>query len=68
MNKTINGLLNCIRDLIVNNAVSDIPTYEKKLEHISDFNFKEYKSSQYRKMGHDLYNAFWESNPKDSEK
>ena len=63
---TINGMLNCIRDLIANNAVSDVSTYKKRLEHISDFKFKEYKSSQYRKMGHDLYNAFWGSNAKDS--
>lgn len=59
---SINGMLNCIRELISNNEISDIATYRKKLEHVSEFKFLEYKSSQYRKMGHDLYEKYWGSN------
>ncbi len=65
---TINGMLNCIRELITHHKTSDLATYRKKLEHISDFNFKAYKSSQYRKMGRSLYETFWGMNSEESDK
>lgn len=64
---SINGMLNCIRELIAHDKVSDVAIYRKKLEHLSTFNFKEYKSSQYKKLGVALYNQFWGRDIKDTE-
>ena len=51
----INGILNVLRLLIENNEVSDVDHYQTKLGSVNNFKFKEYKSSQYRKMGKDIY-------------
>lgn len=56
---TINGLLNCIRQLVVHNHISDSITYQNKLKDLNTFDFKKYKSSQYNKMGLDLYETFF---------
>jgi DGQHR domain-containing protein len=53
---TINGVINCLRILIENNKIGDEQYYTKQFSKISGFNFKNYKSSQYRKMGEDIYN------------
>lgn len=58
----INGVLNLIRLLIENNKLSDIETYRRQLYSINDFDLKQYKSSQYRRMGEDLYKKFFENN------
>lgn len=55
----INGVLNLTRLLIENSKLTDIDTYVKHLESVSDFDFKQYKSSQYRRMGEDLYKKFF---------
>ncbi|MCU7615891.1 DGQHR domain-containing protein [Chryseobacterium sp. PBS4-4] len=55
----INGILNVLRLLIENNKVSDIMTYKKKLEEINNFNFKQFKSSQYRKLGEKIYKDYF---------
>lgn len=52
---TINGLTNCLRFLIENNKTGDSNYYRKCFEKISGFNFKSFKSSQYRKMGESIY-------------
>ena len=56
-----NGLLNVLRLLIENNQVSDFNGYITKLKgkNIDQFPFKNYKSSQYRKMGQDIYNKYF---------
>lgn len=55
----INGVLNLIRLLIENDKLTDFETYKKHLASIKDFNIKQYKSSQYRKLGEDMYNEFF---------
>ena len=59
--KVINGVLNVLRLLIENNKISDIQNYKEKLKDIDKFDFKKYKSSQYRKMGKDIYAKYFEN-------
>jgi DGQHR domain-containing protein len=56
-----NGFLNVLRLLIENNQLSDFGGYKTKLsgKSINKFPFKNYKSSQYRKMGLDIYNKYF---------
>lgn len=56
---TINGLLNCIRQLVINNRIADTDTYQQKLIGLDKYDFKKFKSSQYNKMGLDLYEMFF---------
>jgi hypothetical protein len=56
---SINGMLNCIRFLAANNKLEGVETYKRKLKHVSDFDFRKYKSSQYLKMGQALYDRYW---------
>lgn len=53
---TMNGVINCLRILIQNNKHGDVKYYTTKFSNVKGFKFKSYKSSQYRKMGQDLYN------------
>lgn len=55
----INGVLNVLRLLIDNNKVSTVDIYKTKLKGVETFPFKTYKSSQYRKMGEDIYKKFF---------
>jgi DGQHR domain-containing protein len=55
----VNGVLNVLRFLIQNGRVSDVDIYRSKLKGIEKFPFKAYKSSQYRKMGGDIYIQFF---------
>ena len=55
----INGIINCLRLLIENDKVGDVDYYKKKLKGIAKFPFKQYKSSQYRKMGEEIYRRFF---------
>jgi len=55
----INGIINCLRLLIENNKTGDKDYYKKKLKGIERFHFKDYKSSQYRKMGEEIYQKFF---------
>ena len=56
----INGILNVLRLLVANNKVGDIQNYTSQLEGVNNFDFKQYKSSQYRRMGQDIYNKFFQ--------
>lgn len=55
----INGILNTLRLLIENDKVTTSDRYIAQLDSIDKFNFKKYKSSQYRKMGEDIYNKYF---------
>lgn len=56
----INGILNVLRFLIENDKVDSNSVYSEKLEKgFAEFKFKEFKSSQYRKMGEEIYNEFF---------
>lgn len=56
---TVNGILNTLRLLIKNGKVSTVAKYKIKLKNLSSFDFKKYKSSQYRQMGKDIYEEFF---------
>jgi DGQHR domain-containing protein len=56
----INGIINCLRLLIENNKTGAMDYYKKKLKGIAGFPFKDYKSSQYRKMGEEIYQRFFQ--------
>lgn len=55
----INGILNVLRLLIESNNVLDTDGYKSKLAGINDFDFKQFESSQYRKMGEEKYIVFF---------
>ena len=55
----INGIFNVLRKIIENkNKTFTINEYKELLKDINGFDFKKYKSSQYRKMGEDLYSKY----------
>jgi len=56
---TVNGILNTLRLIIENEKTNSVDGYKKQLNGIDNFNFKSYKSSQYRKMGEDIYTKFF---------
>lgn len=55
----INGVLNTLRLLIENEKVTTSDNYIGQLENIDKFSFKKYKSSQYSKMGEDIYAQYF---------
>lgn len=55
----INGVLNLTRLLIENDLMHGLDFYREKLKTIDEFNIKHYKSSQYRRMGEDIYNKYF---------
>lgn len=55
----INGILNTLRFIIENEKVNTCSSYKKCLDGIQYFDFKSYKSSQYRKMGFDIYQKYF---------
>ena len=55
----INGILNVLRLLITNDNVSTSDIYALKLKDISKFPFRAYTSSQYRKMGEEMYKKYF---------
>lgn len=52
---SINGVLICLRLLIENGKNIEIDSFRTGFDKLGHFNFKGYKSSQYRKMGEDIY-------------
>lgn len=57
-----NGFLNVLRLIIENNlAQENHKDYISKLEGINNFNFKAYKSSQYRKMGKAIFDKYFKT-------
>lgn len=55
----INGILNLLRLLIQNDKLKGREYYKSRLSSISSFPFKDYKSSQYRRLGEDLFTNFF---------
>ena len=53
----INGFIICLRKLISNNKIGDQDYYMEKLAPIADFEFEEFKSSQYNKLAEKIYNT-----------
>ena len=55
----INGIINCLRNLIINKKTGNVTYYKEKLQDVSKFNFLNYKASHYAQMGRDLYEQFF---------
>ena len=55
----INGVLNLIRLLIENDKLTNFESYRNHIAAVKEFNFKNYKSSQYRRLGEDLYKKYF---------
>ena len=55
----INGILNVLRILVSQGQLSTPEEYFSKLEGVSEFPFRAFTSSQYRKMGEEIYNKYW---------
>lgn len=56
---SVNGLLNLLRLLIQNNLAMGRDYYKERLHDIEMHDIRKYKSSQYRSMGVDLYDAYF---------
>ena len=55
----INGILNLMRLLIINDKISDLEEYKRKLYGINNFDIKQFKSSQYSKLGKALFEKYF---------
>jgi len=55
----LNGIMNVLRLLIENDQISTVEEYVKSLTGVEKFQFRDYKSSQYRRMGEKLYSDFF---------
>jgi len=55
----LNGIMNVLRLLIENDQISTVEEYVKLLIGVEKFQFRDYKSSQYRRMGEKLYSDFF---------
>ena len=55
----LNGIMNVLRLLIENDQISTVEEYVKLLIGVEEFQFRDYKSSQYRRMGEKLYSDFF---------
>lgn len=55
----LNGIMNVLRLLIENDQVSSVEEYKKSLNGVDNFRFRDFKSSQYRKMGEKLYSDYF---------
>lgn len=54
-----NGIINLLRFIILGGKVSTKEDYIKSFTNLETFNFKGYKSSQYRTLGEDLYKKYF---------
>jgi hypothetical protein len=56
----INGLIICLRKVVEADAPHDFEYYKGKFgDKLATFNFKKYTSSQYTRMGQELFDAFF---------
>lgn len=55
----INGFVICLRLAVENNQIGNTEFYKSKLAGLSEFPFNEYHSSQYSRMGNDMYERFF---------
>lgn len=60
----LNGIMNVLRLLIENNQISTHEDYFRSLQGIDQYNFRGFKSSQYRRMGEDIFDRFFKNNKK----
>ena len=55
----VNGLIVCLRRLVENQKVQNFEHYKKNLAEVDKFNFSKYRSSQYGRMGDELYKKYF---------
>lgn len=55
----VNGILSVLRLISTSGNLEDVETYIKRLKGISEFNFEEFKSSQYNRMGQKIYETYF---------
>lgn len=56
----INGFINCLRQIIDHDRARPIQFYRSRLQEIEKFPFRNYRSSQYVRMGEDMYKKYFE--------
>ncbi|GJE28129.1 DGQHR domain-containing protein [Methylobacterium organophilum] len=61
----VNGMISCIRQLVAHNKTGNFEYYKNKLNGISKFEFRKYKSSGYNAMGVDLSREYFGINGQD---
>jgi DGQHR domain-containing protein len=55
----INGFINCLRQIIDHGKTYSLPYYKSKLSEVEKFPFRNYRSSQYVRMGEDMYKRYF---------
>jgi len=55
----INGFINCLRQIVDHDKTHAIQYYKSRLKDIDKFPFKNYRSSQYVRMGEDMYKKYF---------
>ncbi|MFT4276359.1 MAG: DGQHR domain-containing protein [Rhodopseudomonas sp.] len=55
----INGFINCLRKIIQHDDPRSMQFYRSKLDGLERFVFKRYRSSQYARMGEDMYEQYF---------
>ena len=55
----INGFIVCLRKIVEKRGVHKFGYYKAKLASLHEFDFSEYRSSQYGRMGEELYKQFF---------
>lgn len=55
----INGFINCLRQIVEHDKTHSIQYYKSRLTDVDKFPFKNYRSSQYVRMGEDMYKKYF---------
>jgi DGQHR domain-containing protein len=56
----INGFINCLRQIVNHKKTYSLQYYKSKLSDVKNFPFGDYRSSQYVRMGEDMYKRYFE--------
>ncbi|MHB0805882.1 ParB N-terminal domain-containing protein [Stutzerimonas nitrititolerans] len=56
---SVNGLIRCLRLIVVNGDVRSLENYQRRLRNFGDFNFEDYKSSHWNLMGMAIYDRYF---------
>jgi len=53
----VNGIIACLRTIVASGSTYTTEEYVENMRGLSDFDFGKYRSSQYNRMGLDIFNA-----------
>lgn len=56
---TVNGFLVCLRQFVNAGVLYETNDYKEKLQNVSQFSFKDYKSSHWKKLGVDMHSKYF---------